>query len=281
MRVIRLIRSAAGTISDNAIVLRPLYLLLFFYLAALELLYFIPFEPLKTDLGPVVRKLFGDLFLHYPHHLLLLPRLFEYAQLGIYLFCGSFCIPLTVLLAMQVYRDETPSLKRALRRAVKLYPLVFLLLSLMMTVMVWKTGLLDMLVQRALRIRSAAGGFAALKKMVIFGAPYLNLFLEIVVQSLFVAAIPALIRGPGRISAALAENFQLLQRHGRTVFGLILVPSLLHVPVHLLRATGVFTDVFPETTVLLLAAGAVVNVIVDALVYTGLIILLLTPKDRR
>ena len=279
MKAFWLMRSAAGTFADNKIVAAPLYLLLFLYLAALEVLYFIPFAPLRKHLGPVVQRLFGDLFLHYPHHLLLLPKLFQYAQLAVYLFFGSLLIPVAIALIDQVYHQRPASLRKAFGRAVRAYPQVLLLLTLMMTVMLWKMGLLDLLVQRAARIRSAAGPFKLLKDVMLFGAPYINLLLDIVIQTFFAAAIPAVVTGAGRIADALRMNFRLVKQYRATVFGLIFVPSLLHVPLHLLRATAVFTDTLPETTVILLAAGACVNVFVEGMVYAGLTILCLTPKE--
>ena len=58
----------------------PFFILLRLQLLSLVLIYIAPRQPFVEFFGPPIRKFFGEIYLHYPAHLLLIPRLSAMAQ---------------------------------------------------------------------------------------------------------------------------------------------------------------------------------------------------------
>ena len=76
-----------GLILRYPLILFPFVVLAFLEGLALELIYFFPAKPLASIAKPLVSRLFGEVFVHYPGSLVLLPQLFYYAQMLLYIFC--------------------------------------------------------------------------------------------------------------------------------------------------------------------------------------------------
>ena len=74
----------------------PFIIILFINSLILEILYFSPRYPLSIFFSPIISRIWGEQYLHYPMNLMLLPKLFYYVQMVVSLFLSSFLIVLVV-----------------------------------------------------------------------------------------------------------------------------------------------------------------------------------------
>lgn len=99
-------RTSAGLVvqeTRNIVVKNPVILLLFFVLAVIDYinltaLFLSHSFPFSKVLAPIIRRLWGDRFLHYPDNLFLLPKLFGYAHVLVLLTFGLFVTAVTIKL---------------------------------------------------------------------------------------------------------------------------------------------------------------------------------------
>ena len=76
----RLLDSTFQTFKTNPAVYLPFLIFALIELTALIVLFLAPRSPANVLLGPPIRRLYGEQFLHYPYDLTLLPKLYYYAQ---------------------------------------------------------------------------------------------------------------------------------------------------------------------------------------------------------
>lgn len=280
MNAFSLIKSAANILfMHRRAVFFPFMVLMFFYLLALQLLYFIPFEPLTGFFGPIVEKLYGQIYLHYPFNLSLLPKLFQHLQIAIFLVFGSLLIPMSIQMVIQYNNDEEVSVKKAFVTGLANYVFIFIVLAMLVACLMWKMELFGMIVKRAHEIQSTAGKFYVLKKTILHGASYMNLLIDVFIQSLFALIVPICVVYKKKILGGLILNLKFLKSSWRTVFAVILLPSLFYVPILVVREISTFKETFPEISLVLLFASVVASIVIDAIIYTSLTILCLVKKE--
>jgi len=91
-QLIPLIRESVNNYFANPVILLPFVTIAFIQLLVLEVIYFSPRFPLVKFFGPMISRLEGESFLHYPSNFLILPKWFQLAQYVIYIFISSFFI---------------------------------------------------------------------------------------------------------------------------------------------------------------------------------------------
>jgi hypothetical protein len=128
------------------------------------------------------------------------------------------------------------------------------------------------LYDRALQIRSITGPFFFLKQTVIYGAPYFNMIWSVLVSTLFAYVLPVIVLEKKKFFQALFMNFKILRGGFVKTFVLVLLPSLLFIPVLLLRNMFDVEVFWPEVAVVTLTLSIIVTTLIDALVYTTLTI---------
>jgi len=124
-RVIPLLRGSVDTLFNNPIILFPFLTTGFIQLLILEMLYFSPRFPLAGFFNPIVKTLWGEKFIHYPHNIVILPKLFQYFQVPIYIFISSFLIAAAVMIISDLNNGKKGDFLSACREALKHYIHIF------------------------------------------------------------------------------------------------------------------------------------------------------------
>jgi hypothetical protein len=241
--------------SFSLIVRRPVILLPFLIIAfleglALQLIYFSPRKPIAIVIAPLIRKFSGGIFLHYPHNLTILPKLLNYAQEVIYVFCGVLLIAISVNIVKNI-RMELPLktgvlIRNALRRYTSFFTFGLLMVAL----------------------------FFIVRKLSVFlrFPPYpltLLLFLfNIILQIFVVFAVPAIVIKKKGLFRALGESIILATRNFLNVFILISLPFLIYLPITLLKtgAPKLINKTFPEISLYIAVLGILVGAITECFI---------------
>lgn len=254
-------------IKSKPVLLLPFIIVAFLEAAALEVIYFIPQKPVLSVLGPIVRKFFGEQFLHYPANLMLLPRLFYYAQVIIYAFVGVFM----AAIAVNIFRNMVTNLpvkpKAVINNALGRYFSLFFFGAIMVV------GFF--LVQKAdnfvfIKYMNFAG--AHLPRVILKLTPIklavLIFVSNIIVHTFMIFTIPVIVIEKRPVLAAICRSIFMGGRYFLTVFGLIFLPFLFYLPPVLMRSVlpELTTKAFPEISIVITAVNIVIAIFVDCFV---------------
>ncbi len=272
--VIALLKSSLVTIVTHQTVIQPFIVIGFIQLLILELLYFGPRFPLAAILAPLIKYHYGELVLHYPFHVVILPSLFEnlILQILIYIFITSYFICVAIAIINAINNDKKITLGSAMRQVVGQYIYITIAALIIFLSIKGLSKVYSLVLKRAFLIHSETGIFYLLKLVVIKGAPYFNILINVFVMTFYAFLYPSLVIEKKKIHTALIANFKKLFRHFWFVFIVILLPALLYVPVLLLQTnvSKLGAANFPELRILLLILSIIVIIVTDMIIYTAL-----------
>ena len=158
-----------------------------------------------------------------------------------------------------------------------IYLIIAAVLSFLLVLLLFKGY--GLIFRRAYQIRSTTGLYFWIKSVVIIGAPYFNLILSVLATTIFAYFIPAIMIDKKKIIGAFMSNFKVLFHSFFTTFFVVLLPSLLYVPVLLLRGNLNFGPSFPEINAVLVIVSIIVMFAIDAIVYTAITTNYLLKKE--
>lgn len=249
------------------VVIMPFIIIAFLECLALEAAYFAGRSPISIITGPIIRKFFGEQFLHYPGCLILFPKLFYYFQILIYVFAGIFLSAICVNIFKNT-RDRLPVRTNAMvKNAAKAYIsfsgcgviIVVLMLLLKKADIFVFTEFVKILSKIGMQI-SAQSYYAGLT-LVIFIS-------NIVLQAFVLLTIPIMVIGKKSMLKAFSESVILCFRNFTTVFTLIFLPFFAYLPLTLLKSfsTEIAEKTFPEINLYLIFIDVIAVIFLDCFV---------------
>ena len=278
-KIFPLLKSSINSLVQNKEIFFPYCVLIFVQLFVLEILYFMPRWPLVEFFGPIIRKLWSENYLHYPLNFALLPRFFQWAQIPIYILISSFCIAMAINIIGRLNNARTVKMNSVFKETVGVYVhlIAVAITSFVLVMLLFKVY--ELIFNRALLIRSQSGIFFFFKSSIINGAPYFNLLLSVLANTLLAYCIPIIVIEKKKFFAALILNFKTLFGSFWFTFIVIAIPSLFFVPILLLRNSLEAFSYIPEITVMALVFSIFITVMIDAVIYTALTTFYLLKKE--
>ncbi len=281
--LITLLSSSVETLFTHPIVLYPFLIIIFIQLLVFEILYFAPRYPLSIFFAPIIRTLYGESFLHYPLNLFVLPKLFQSLQIYIYLFVSSFLTSVAILIIATLNHDKKITFSQALKQVQSQY--VHIIVATIVTYLFLQGFfVLDaLLIKRAMIIRSQTGIYYILKIIVIDGAPYIQLFFEILVTVMFAFVYPIIVLEKKKAFSAILLNFNLIRKSFVFIFAVVLLPTLFYLPILLLRSniSSLTRGNAPEVSLILIILSIIMIVLIDAVVYTAITTFYLLKQENK
>lgn len=262
------------TIKKNPVLFLPFAIFAAFEFITLIIIYLAPRMPLKLFLGPPIRALWGEKFLHYPVNFILIPKLASLARIGLTVIIGSFLTGVATLLVYNIYKKTAISLKGVFKSVLKKYVSLFAIV-LLFTLLFY---FLDKATSKIL-IKYFTSGHA---KLLFLGPKIwlgpilicLNFILAIIVQSAFIYAIPLLLIEGETLTKSILKSFVLFKKLFLKTIILVGLPMLIYIPIIILQSDSAFliTRLFPEAVLLV----AILSLIISSLVIDFLITLATT-----
>ncbi len=262
----------------------PLIFLPFLISGSVKLLFLLfiflaPMDPFSIFLGPPIRRLWGERFLHYPFNFLLTHQLFHPTQIIIYIILDGFLTGIAVWLIFQAFGNKKVIFKDGLKKAFSKY--------LTLTAIVLIIFFISELIFRGERY--ALAKFLLKTKIVqplikqgILDEVMLiiNFLFVILAETLLAFAIPAAIIENKRLFRAIRRSFSILKTLFFQTFVLVLVPTILYLPVSLLKNNlpQLMEKTFPEITLVVLISGILIAMCIDCLVTSSVTVLFLVKK---
>lgn len=225
-------------------------------LIGLILLYLAPQEPFLKVLGPPIRAFWGEAFLHYPMNFILLPKLESLNRMCLSIILGSL---LTGVAVAMVYDDDNYqriSLRKSFRSALKKYVSLFTVVLTVSIIFYFTTKVIPSTV---------------------------NFLIAILVQSVFIYAIPILMLENVTLVKAIAKSFGLFRRFFVVTIILVGLPMFIYAPIIVLQSNTSFliNRLFPEFILIVCMASVIINSLaIDALVTVSTTLLYLKQKEK-
>ncbi len=279
-KVFMFLKSALTSIFENKIILLPFLTIAFFQLLIIEILYFYPRFPLNVFFEPLVTEFWSPIYMHYPNNLMFLPKLFQTINGFLYILISSFLICVSIHMIGAINHGQKATMKAAIKNVLSRYVHIFIA-AIIIFLMIW--GLhqcYELVLQRALKIRSETGKFYMLKKIIFNGAPYFSLLISIFSTAFWAYLYPLIAVEKLNIFKAVLENFRILWRSFLFTFFIVFWPTLAGCSLLMLRSTKLIAQ-NPEFSIFLFALGVLIIAVTDALMYTALTVYFLTWKEAR
>ena len=259
--------SAVEMMTKHPVIIMPFVVVAFMEGLVLELLYFSTRKPISLVLNPIVSKFFGRGYLHYPAHLVLLPKLFYFAQVIIYVLIGVFLTAIAVNMFKKINEGGTIKLRPLVKSAANRYAafLVFGIVSVVLLALIQK---FDTYVFGKVS-RLIARNFKDLP-MFVYSGLYLigNFFMYVILQIFLVFTIPVMVIEKKSFLAAFFKSVSMGLRNFFSILMIILLPYLLYVPVIALKSEpiNVINRTFPEITVVITLVGILLALFLECFV---------------
>ncbi len=253
-------------IKSKPVVLLPFVIIAFLESLALELTYFYSRFPLSKIAGPIIKKFFGEGYMHYPGNLILLPKIFYALQVTIYILFGVLLTGACVNIFNSLKENLPIRAKAVLKNALKHYVAFILYGVLMMALFLLLRKAEVTLFSKIVRF---AGRYLPVpQEFYQFSISAILFLSNIILQVFFVLTVPILVLEHRAILKAIFRSIYLGARNFFTIFSLLFLPFLLYLPISLLKSfsTELISRTFPEITVYITAIGIVAAIYIDCFV---------------
>ena len=224
-------------------------------LVCLFLAYVAPRQPFNVVLAPLIRAFWGERLLHYPANFLLLPKLGSLIRNFLSCILGSLLTGLAVVMVADVFNKKNVRIFSSLKTAINKYFSLFTVVLIITVLFFSFLKLIEMGVK-------FLGPKAWLGPILIA----LNLLVVLLVQGIFVYAIPLLMIKNEKLFAALGKSAIMFFKLFVPTVVLIGLPLLFYIPIIALQFnTPLLIDrIFPEAVLYVSIAAVILNsLIVD------------------
>lgn len=231
-------------ILKNKIVLAPFVIIGLIECLMLELAYFSARTPLSGLFGPIIKKFFGEAYLHYPASLSMLPKLFYYGQTFVYIFISVFLAAVAVQMFVNI-RAGLPVIASAIVKNTAKRYLAFIgygLIYVVLMAVLEKTE--SFIFLKGMRFISRHM-FKISPELYAAGTVSMLFFTFAVVQTFFVLTIPSIIIEKKSLFKALWSSLVKSTTNFVKVFFMVIVPLSFYLPSLIM---GSFLDTMIDKT---------------------------------
>lgn len=256
-----------GLMINQPIVIMPFVIIAFLEALALEVVYFFSRPPILSIAGPIIRKFFGEQFLHYPACLAILPKLFYYLQIAIYIFIGAFLTAVSVNIFKNVKEKLPVRAKAMVRNALKNY-MSFFVYAFIAVFIMFILKRLDIYVFPKL-FKITAKIFPHIPFQVYSLCLMIIMFVSnIILQVFIILTIPIMVIEGATFIKAFLKSISLGFRNFVSIIALIFLPFLIYLPITVLKSFSdtLINKAFPEITFYITAMGIITSIFLDCFI---------------
>lgn len=279
---ITILRISLSSIIKHPAILFPTITLGFIQLLALQILYFSPQKPIVYFLGPLITSVWSEEFLHYPKNLILLPKIFYYVQILIYLFIGTFLLAVTSKIITILNDHPRVNLKLVFKEVFSLYVHIFFASAIAFILFQLLTSSYIKLIEFLIKAEPFKSNLNFWNKTFVLSIPYFQFTLGIVASTLLIYTIPIIVNEKKKVFIAFIQNFKILSRSFITSLVIVGLPTLLYLPILALRNNIPFlmNAISPEIQIIAIILGLISSMFIDLLIMVSATTLYLFIKEN-
>lgn len=263
------------TLCEHPRILFPFFITALGEIFFLSVFYYAPRSPLVGILGPPIKKFFGEAYLHYPVNFTLLPTLFYYGQVFMWLTVGVCMLGVAVSMINQVHEGKSfPSIIGSLNRAIRRYPTLLLFALLIFLLSTASFRIPRYLIMKFYFL--PRGKFFSLQAFF-----FISFLTAIIFETFLVYSIPSVIIERRSFISALKRTFSISKSMFVPTFILVVSPRLLDLIIAFSKQKLplIMTKTFPDMTLFILGAGIAMTFMADLIVIASVTNLFLIKKD--
>ena len=261
--VIAVWKSVLGMIASEPKILLPFAVLGAIETISLYILSCSPHFPFNFVLGPPIRRIWGEGYLHYPYFYELLPKMFYYAKIVLGIFVGSLASGMAVYGVFSLKNKETLDFKKIFKKVWKRYLSLCLLAVILYAAVHFLMKQPMSLLINFFRVHPKLL-FLGPKFWLAYFMPVFNFILAIILQGLFAYAIPYVVITGKKFVPALLLGIRLFFRLIVKTILVVALPMCIYIPITMLRDNLGFISnaFFPEAVGFVLFLGILVGTVV-------------------
>lgn len=273
----------------DLILAEPRILIPFLILASVEsialwILASAPHFPVNIIMAPLIRNIWGGIYLHYPYIHELLPRLFYFAKIVIGIFVGAVTVGMAIQGTACARRKEKLNLKAAFSSVMSRYISLLLLSFLLFFIAHFAMKQPSLLSIKYFRAGHPTLLFLGQKHWFNIFIPVFNFALAVLLQALLVYTVPYVVLKQRKFAAAFVMGIGLFFKTAAKTLWTVAVPMCLFIPISMLKGQfPVLADKFsPEIVGFILLLGILAGTLVaDALITIATTLLFIEATDEK
>lgn len=259
--------AALDIMAKKPVVILPFIFIAFFETLALEAIFFAGRFPLSKIAGPVIRKFYGEQFLHYPGTLVLLPKLFNTVQTVIYIALSAALIAASVNIYKNISGGLPLKADAIIRNTARRY-FEYLAYGAIVTFVLFLVSRAEMFAFA--KAISLVGRFLPeyIRGILPFVLMAIIFLSNVLVYTFTISAIPLMVLEKKSLIGSLTASALIGARNFFRIFGLLLVPFSLYLPFTVLKSYSVrIVDRWgPEANLYVALASVIVTIFVDCFI---------------
>lgn len=256
----------------SLLILLDISLLIFLFLSHLPLL-----SPLLT---PPIKVFFGEIYLHYPYKLVLLPTIFDYCDLILVLIFAPLITGMTVAMIYQAEEGHYPKFGSNFWLAIKKY-LILLGLWIIVTGLVFSIFYLGKFLILKFYTEEVAKSIHIPTWRMFWLTQYSCFFLSLLIETFFAFSIPAVMIENKKILGSVKRSFKISLAMFLPTFILVCVPTIFNAMMVLIKQkmlTQLMDKFFPEIVFVILGIEFCIYLFTQLLRVSSLTLLFLINK---
>lgn len=258
------------------------YLILILLESCLLVFLFLAYLPILSPLlAPPIKVFFGEIYLHYPYNLLLLPTLFDYPDIVLVLIFTPLISGMTVGMVSQAREGNKPEFSRNLLLAVKKY-LILLGLGVIVTIIVFSIFQAGKFLFLKFYTEEVAKVIHIPTWRMFRLTQYFCFFLTLLIEIFFAFCIPAVMIENKKIFGSIKCGFKVSSSLFLPTFILISVPTIFDIMIVLIKQkmiSQLMDKFFPEIVFVIMGVGFCIYLLTQVIRIVSLtVVFLITRK---
>jgi len=197
----------------------------------------------------------------------LLPKLFFYIQIVIYVVAGVFLVAISINIFANFRADRPLNIKALLKNATRIYPALFAYGALVSIYILLAQKADNFIIGETFKFAIQHIPNTA-PRIYAFITPLFFFITNVILQVFIILALPLIVLQKRSSIKALANSFYLGARHFSKLFVLIFIPFLLYLPIYLLESySAKLAEIsLPEINLYIMGFGIAVTMFVNYLI---------------
>ncbi len=275
-------RATFQNLRKNPSLFKPILFYSLLDIAALAIIYYAPQWPLNLALGQPIRAFYGEAALHYPTHLLVVPKIFSHWQMFNGVLFGSLLVGICISMYNQKAKGMSLRFGKNFKIAFNRY-LPLLAYSLVVAIVIF---LVEHFSGLFIKDRLIAGKGYFLKMGQIRWSVALILFYRtfyVIVQTLLIyVPVMIIIENKGFWRSA-GQSIKMVFNYFISSLLLVLIPVIVFMVFGVIREFNVklMDKFFPEISLVILLAGILIAFLANTVIIVSATILYLSVKEHK
>jgi len=242
-------------------------------------LFLAPRPPVSVVLAPIVRAFWGETYLHYPFNFILLPKLYNYVEITLSIIIGAVMTGMTVDLVRQAKKGILPGLRAGLKNSFRRY-LSLIGVWIVTFILVSVVFRMPQFIMSKYHIGASSGLFSQwnVSRLLLV----VSVLVGLMIEALFVYAIPSIMLEQKRTWKAIIRSFSLAKSNFLATFIVVSVPMIFVISMSFVkRKIPMLMDkMFPEITLWIMITGIIISMLANCWITTAVTTMLIKEKQK-